>query len=59
MEPKKYIKKYNFDGFDYQTELFKLLNNIEKKIKSRKQGWILTSPRVAKVLNNLENEHRR
>lgn len=59
MEPKKYLKHYHFDGFDYEKELYKLLNNINRRIQRRGGNWVVTSPRVTKVLNNLENEHRR
>jgi len=63
MEPRKYIKKYNFDGFDYEAELYKLLDNITKRIQINKRNrrdrsWVVTSPRVAEVLNNLEDENR-
>lgn len=57
MEPKKYLKHYHFDGFDYEKELYKLLNN-NRRIQRRRGYWVVASPRVTKVLNDLENEYR-
>lgn len=63
MEPRKYIKKYNFDGFDYEAELYKHLANITRRIQINKRNrynrtWVVVSPRVVEVLNDLENENR-
>jgi hypothetical protein len=63
MEPRKYIKKYHFDGFDYEKELYKLLNEWSGQIQSSNRGgpanWIVCSPQVAKIINNMDNENRR
>ena len=60
MKPRKYVKKYNFNDFDYKKELDRLLNEyIEIRRNNLRVGnWVVVSPRVAEVLNNLENEHR-
>lgn len=60
MEPKRHIKKYHFNGFDFGKELDRLLNGyIEIRRNNLRVGnWVVVSPRVAEVLNNLENENR-
>ena len=60
MEPKKYIKKYHFDGFDYQKELYRLLNEWSRQIQSSNRGgpanWIFCSPQVADSINTMTME---
>jgi len=59
MKPTKQIKKHNFDGFDYEVELSKHLDYFKRiQIRQRNRPWMVVSPRVAEVLNNLEDEHR-
>ena len=60
MKPKKYVKKCNFNGFDYKKELDIILNHYfsSRGNNVRVGDWVVVSPRVAEVLNNLENEHR-
>jgi hypothetical protein len=60
MEPRKYIKKYHFDGFDYEKELYKLLNEWSGQIQSSNRGgpanWIVCSPQVADSINEMTME---
>ena len=60
MEPKKYIKKYNFDGFDYQKELYRLLNEWSGLVQSNSRrgpaNWIVCSPQVADSINAMTME---
>lgn len=53
MEPKKNIKKYHFEGFDYEKELYKFLNEFSRLNKNTRGqvNWIVTSPSVAKLIN--------
>ena len=60
MEPRKYIKKYHFDGFDYEKELYKLLNEWSGRFISGTRGgpanWIVCSPQVADSINTMTME---
>ena len=60
MEPKRFIKKYYFNGFDYKKELDRILNQYfsSRGNNVRVGDWVVVSPKVVEVLNNLENEHR-
>lgn len=60
MEPKKYIKKYNFDGFDYEKELSKFLNEWSGLVQSNSRrgpaNWIFCSPQLADSINSMTME---
>jgi hypothetical protein len=60
MEPRKYIKKYHFDGFDYEKELYKLLNEWSGRFISGTRGgpanWVVCSPQVADSINSMTLE---
>lgn len=60
MEPIKYIKKYNFDGFDYEKELYKLLNEWPGLVQSNSRrgpaNWIVCSPQLADSINSMTME---
>jgi len=60
MEPKKYIKKYNFDGFDFEKELYRLLNEwselAQSNIRRGPANWIVCSSQVADSINSTTME---
>lgn len=60
MEPKKYIKKYNFDGFDFEKELYRLLNEWSGLVQSNSRrgpaNWIVCSSQVADSINSMTME---
>lgn len=60
MKQKKYIKKHNFGEFNYEKELDKILNQYfsSHRYNVPVGNWVVVSPRVAEVLNNLGNENR-
>jgi len=58
MEPRKYIKKYHFDGFDYEKELYKLLNEWSGRFLSGNRRGpanyvVVCSPQVADSINSM------
>ena len=58
MEPKRYVKKYHFNGFDFEKELYKLLNEQFQGlvIGNNRMGvgnYIVTSPSVAELINSM------
>lgn len=58
MEPKRYVKKCHFNGFDFEKELYKLLNEQFQGlvIGNNRMGvgnYIVTSPSVAELINSM------
>lgn len=57
MEPKKYIKKCHFDNFDYEKELYRVLNEwtrlVQNSDRSGPANYIVTSPSVAELINSM------
>lgn len=58
MEPKKHIKKYHFDGFDFEKELTRLLNEqlygaVNGNNRLGVGNYIVTSPIVANMINSM------
>ena len=57
MEPKRYVKKYHFDNFDYEKELYRVLNEwtrlVQNSDRSGPANYIVTSPSVAELVNSM------
>lgn len=58
MEPKRYVKKYHFNDFDFEKELYRLLNEQFQGlvIGNNRMGvgnYIVTSPTIAELINSM------
>jgi hypothetical protein len=58
MKPKKTIKKHHINEVNYTESLWQELSNLFESNKTRNRGftnWIITSPELAKIINNIDN----
>lgn len=56
MEPRKYVKKYHFNGFDFEKELDRLLTEFSELhgwSNTGRGGWVVTSPSVTELINSM------
>jgi hypothetical protein len=58
MKPKKTIKRHHINEVNYTESLWQELSNAfdshNKKNRSF-ANWIITSPDIARIINNIEN----
>ena len=62
MKPNKTIKRHHINEVNYTESLWQELSNLFESNKTRNRGftnWIITSPELAKIINNMDNENRR
>jgi hypothetical protein len=61
MEPIKKLKKHHVTKVEYDESLWQELSNLFESNNTRNRGftnWIITSPELAKIINNMDNENR-